>query len=486
MSNVPELRIRTLNDRPLRPDGQYVIYWMEAFRRTSWNFALQRAAEWAQHLHRPLLILEILRCGSPWASDRLHHFILEGMADNARSLQGLPVTYYPYVEPAPGAGRELIPFLAEKACVVVSDDFPCFVLPGHQETAAAAIKIPLEVVDSNGILPLRATRTLYPSAYAFRRFLQKTLPGYLFEPAKAAPLGKLHLPELKALPSGLEELWPACPLERLSSPGDLVAGLPIDHDILPAPQKGGSQAAVETLRVFLEDKLPRYSTLRNEPSLDVTSGLSPYLHFGHISAHQICHELLDQQGWSPYRLGEKPRGQKEGWWGLDANAEAFLDQLITWRELGFNMCALNPEYDRYESLPPWARATLEAHAEDPRPNLYTLEEFDSGATHDPLWNAAQRQLVREGRLHNYLRMLWGKKILEWTRHPRQALEVMIELNNRYALDGRDPNSYSGIFWCLGRYDRPWGERGIFGKIRSMSSERTAKKVDVREYLQRYA
>ena len=189
---------------------------------------------------------------------------------------------------------------------------------------------------------------------------------------------------------------------------------------------------------YVGEKLARYAECRNEPGLDVTSGLSPYLHFGHISTHRICDDLLRLKNWSPGCLAEKPRGQKEGWWGLDASAEAFLDQLITWRELGFNMCALNPHYDRYESLPLWARQTLEAHEEDPRPYLYSLEEFAHGATHDPLWNAAQKQLLREGRLHNYLRMLWGKKILEWTRHPREALAVMIELNNRFALDGRDP------------------------------------------------
>jgi deoxyribodipyrimidine photo-lyase len=160
--------------------------------------------------------------------------------------------------------------------------------------------------------------------------------------------------------------------------------------------------------------------------------------------------------------------------------------LITWRELGYNMAAHAPGYERYESLPAWARRTLAEHAADRRPFLYSLEEFEMSATHDPLWNAAQRQLVTEGRIHGYLRMLWGKKILEWTRSPEEALDVMVELNNTYALDGRDPNSYSGIFWVLGRYDRPWGpERPVFGKIRYMSSENTARKVGVSKYMERY-
>jgi deoxyribodipyrimidine photo-lyase len=160
---------------------------------------------------------------------------------------------------------------------------------------------------------------------------------------------------------------------------------------------------------------------------------------------------------------------------------------VTWRELGYNMCTRRDDFDRYESLPDWARETLADHAADDRDYVYSLEQFESAQTHDRLWNAAQTQLAQEGRLHNYLRMLWGKKILEWTAAPQDALAVMIELNNKYALDGRDPNSYSGIFWVLGRYDRAWGpERPIFGKIRYMSSENTARKLRVKEYLERYA
>jgi deoxyribodipyrimidine photo-lyase len=172
---------------------------------------------------------------------------------------------------------------------------------------------------------------------------------------------------------------------------------------------------------------------------------------------------------------------------MNENAEAFLDQCITWRELGFHFCHYRRDHDRYESLPGWAQKTLARHAGDTREYLYSLEQFDAAATHDSLWNAAQNQLRREGRLHNYLRMLWGKKILEWSSEPREALEIMIELNNRYALDGRDPNSYSGIFWVLGRHDRAWGpERPVFGTVRYMSSKNTARKVPVKQYLEKYS
>ena len=181
-----------------------------------------------------------------------------------------------------------------------------------------------------------------------------------------------------------------------------------------------------------------------------------------------------------------PRAAAPGGGVLSQATEAFLDQVVTWRELGFNFCQTRNDYDQFESLPAWALKTLRLHARDERSYVYTLEKFERAKTHDPLWNAAQTQLVREGRIHNYLRMLWGKKILEWTRSPAKALEIMVELNNKYALDGRDPNSYSGIFWCLGRYDRPWGpERPVFGTVRYMSSENTARKFNVREYVREY-
>jgi deoxyribodipyrimidine photo-lyase len=170
---------------------------------------------------------------------------------------------------------------------------------------------------------------------------------------------------------------------------------------------------------------------------------------------------------------------------MSASAESFIDELVTWRELGHIYCARHADYDSYDTLPEWARDTMEAHASDAREHVYTLEEFDAAATHDEIWNAAQRQLVGEGIIHNYLRMLWGKKILEWSAHPREAFETMIELNNRYALDGRDPNSYSGIAWVMGRFDRGWPERAIFGKVRSMTSDSTRRKVRLDTYLARW-
>jgi deoxyribodipyrimidine photo-lyase len=271
---------------------------------------------------------------------------------------------------------------------------------------------------------------------------------------------------------------------RYELPDDIRSKWPAAVSSDDAP--GGTVAARRHLDAFIETRLDRYAGDQRHPDLDGTSRLSPYLHWGHISAHEVFARVMRHEGW----LGELPHkatGGREGWWGVSASADAFLDQLITWRELGFNMTSRRSEYDRYESLPAWARATLDAHADDVRDPLYELDTFERAATHDPLWNACQQQLVTEGRIHTYLRMLWGKKILEWSASPRDALAIMIHLNNKYALDGRDPNSYAGIFWVLGRYDRPWAPaRDVFGSVRYMSSANTLRKLRVKQYLARAA
>jgi deoxyribodipyrimidine photo-lyase len=479
------LRLDVVADQPVNRDGDFVLYWITANRRLQWNFALDRALHWSHELGKPLLVLEALRLGYRWASDRLHQFILDGMRDNAAYAAAHGVNYYPYVETEMDGGKGLLEALAARATVVVTDDFPCFFLPRMIAAAAKQVPCRMEKVDANGLLPMRAANQVYPTAYAFRRFLQKELPNHLEdrprpEPWRSYTQGKVDVPK------SVLERWPAATTDVLNGGHDFLGTLPIDHDVTITNTAGGASAAKETMRTFLEDRLPRYAEDRNDPGEKATSQLSPYLHFGHLSVHQIFAELIRPEEWTISDLAPKGNGSREGWWGMSPPAESFLDELITWRELGYNFCHQRRDYEKYSSLPDWARATLEVHASDKREHMYSLAEFENAATHDELWNAAQRELVREGRIHNYLRMLWGKKILEWTASPEQALEVMIELNNKYALDGRNPNSYSGIFWILGRYDRPWGpERKIFGKIRYMSSANTARKVHVDDYLAKY-
>jgi deoxyribodipyrimidine photo-lyase len=476
---VPSLRVTARNGAPIHAEREYVLYWMTAARRTRSNFGLQRAVEAAIELGRPLVVLEPLRCDSRWASERLHGFVIDGMSDNAKRFAAAGIDYVPYVEPARRAARGLLEALAARACLVVTDDFPSFFLPRMVAAAAARIDVRLEAVDSNGLLPLRDAGSVFPTAYAFRRHLQKRLHIHLRELPEADPLAAAALPRRRVLPETIRARWPS------ASPG--LGTLPIDHDVKPVDGlRGGEEAASRVLESFVEHGLGRYLEDRNEPERDGTSGLSPYLHFGHVSIHEVLVGVAAREGWTPGDLAATTAGKREGWWGMSPAAESFLDEAVTWRELGFNFCSRRDDYDRFESLPDWAKRSLAEHATDPREPVYSLEELTNARTHDALWNAAQNQLVRAGRIHNYLRMLWGKKILQWTRSPEDALEAMIELNNRYALDGRDPNSYSGIFWVLGRYDRPWApERPIFGVIRYMSSENTARKMKVKEYLRRW-
>ncbi len=486
VKSVPPMRIRKCNQAPLRPDANYVLYWMIASRRLRYNFALDRALEHCRALHKPLLIFEALRVDYPWASDRLHRFVLDGMAANARYCQSRRIRYLAYVEPAQGAGKGLLRALAEDACVVVTDEFPCFFLPRMVASAAQQLKILLEQVDSNGLLPLRAAERLARRAVDFRRHLQKELPAHLEHFPHSQPLAVVKLPKTPELCEKILTKWPMASDALLAGQPQALARLPIDHSVARAEMRGGQEAARNEMQQFFSRKFALYAEHRNEPDMDVASGFSPFLHFGHLSVHEVFSELAKREKWGPEKLAVGANGSREGWWNMSPAAEGFLDELITWREIGYNFASHRKDYDQYESLPEWARQTLKEHAKDEREWVYSLQEFETAATHDSLWNAAQTQLVRQGRMHNYIRMLWGKKILEWSRTPQEAAKTMIQLNNKYALDGRNPNSYSGIFWVLGRYDRPWGpERQIFGKIRYMSSQNTARKVSVEEYIGKY-
>ncbi|MBS2036332.1 deoxyribodipyrimidine photolyase [bacterium] len=472
-SQVPEIRRWAANQAPVRPEGEFVVYWMTANRRPTFNFSLQRAVEWSQHLKKPLLILEALRRAYPWACQRFHRWAMDGMEDQQKFFASEAVTYYPYLEPAHGDGKGLLESLAERACLVVGDHFPCFFLPQMVARTAERLGVCLELVDSNGLLPLKAAPKTFARAVDFRRYLQKALKPHLLQMPQFNPLKSVELPRLPQELPEYQRWKPGVQFEL----GDLPGPGPVQ-------ERGGFMRADQLVTRFLSERLARYE-LRSEPSQAVASGFSPYLHWGHLSSHQIFQELIDQEDFQVENWRVQTPGSKEGAWGMSPNAESFLDELITWRELGYNMCHREPDYDRYESLPEWARQSLEEHAGDERPQLYTLQQLEQARTYDEIWNAAQRQLRRDGTIHNYLRMLWGKKILEWSRSPRQALEHMIELNNKYSLDGRNPNSYSGIFWCLGRYDRAWFERDIFGKIRYMSSDSTRRKFKLDGYLTRY-
>lgn len=485
--HIPEQRVRRLNERPVRADGAYVLYWMIANRRPVWNFALDHAEAIAEELRRPLLVLEALRVDYRWACDRFHAFVVEGMMDNERAFANNALTYYPYLEPRPGAGKGLLAALGKAACCVVTDDTPTFFFPGMVSAAARAVPVRMEAVDAGGLIPLRAPDRGFARAYDFRRWIQRDGVDALLAQPRRRRVNRDRLEVLDRVPRPITESWPAL-TQHERGDRSWLAELPIEHDVGASDSTpGGRTAALRRLRTFVDERLPHYAEAARHPDAAGTSGLSPYLHFGHVAAHEVFAAVVDAEGWTPARIDEsRADGRRSGWWGLSENSEAFLDQLITWRELGANTALHTPDHESYETLPNWARETLDAHANDTRRHVYDVDQLAVSATHDEIWNAAQTELRRTGRLHNYLRMLWGKKIVEWTPDPRTALETMIELNNRYALDGRDPNSYSGISWVLGRYDRPWGpEREIFGKVRYMSSESTRKKVRLKSYLERF-
>ncbi len=464
----------------MNPSADYVLYWMTAARRLHHNFALDRAVGWAEELGLPLVIFEPLRLGYRWSSERMHRFVVEGMRDNGAAAAAAGIRYVSYVERRRGDGRGLLEALAEHAALVVADEFPAFFLPRMLDAASAKLDALVESVDSNGIVPLRDPDRTFNTAASFRRHLQKTISPFLEQWPQADPLTVnvlrgATLPDLSRW-----ELWdhtqPDAPLR-----------LEFEENVPAVNSKGGAEAAQALLADFFTERFERYGNDRNQVDDGAASGLSPYLHFGHVSTHQIVREVLTRGGFEFGRPAPKATGSRAGWWGCSEPAESFLDELITWRELGFNRSFMDPDgYAEFSSLPTWARESMDVHRGDPRDAVYTLGQFDRAETHDEIWNAAQRELVQTGRMHNYLRMLWAKMIYAWSASPEDALEVMIHLNNKYALDGRDPNSYSGIFWTMGRYDRAWGpERPVFGKLRYMTSQSTRRKINLKKYLVRF-
>ncbi len=477
---VPAERIRVLVDEPPK-SGRYVLYWMTAYRRTRHNDALDRAVELAKECGVPLVVLEGLRAGYEWASDRHHKFVLDGMRANRDSFEGGPIHYYPYVEPEPGAGSGLLVALAKDASAVVGDDWPGFFHPHMLPAAAKQLRaegVRFEVVDACGLVPFRSAPKTFGRAVDFRRYIQKNAESFVLHRPMAQPT-RAKLEGGAEIPKAVEKKWPRADDAMLA--GDRLGELPIDHEVGVVPIPGGQDAARKRWRAFFEDDLEAYADGRNHPDDDRASRLSPYLHFGHIGVHEIFGDIVDAANWSPDRLGPA-NASKTGFWGLSEGAESFIDELITWRELTHHTAYRVKSYREFASLPGWALETMDEHRDDAR-DVYDLEALESYATDDEVWNAAQRELVRDGRMHNYLRMLWGKKIYAWSPTPERALEIMVHLNNKYALDGRDPNSYGGIFWVLGRYDRPWGpERPVFGKLRYMTSDSTVKKLRMKKYL----
>jgi deoxyribodipyrimidine photo-lyase len=403
------------------------------------------------------------------------------MQANALAAARLGLSYWPWVERRPGEGRGLLAGLAARAALVVTDDFPCFIVPEQTDALAARAPVAVIAVDSNSVVPLSRLGPTVSAAAHLRPRIHRAF-GAAWEHRAAAP------PRIPAVATRV--VAPPFEPAALADLDALVETLPVDRSVPPvvgAP--GGAPAARRRLADFIAHRLRGTAEGRSHPAPPAEahqSGLGPYLHFGHIAMEEVVEQILASTGdWSAAVLDPRAVGRRAGFFCRDPDINSFLDEALTWRDLGLHWHrARRADTARLETaLPAWARATLGAHAGDRRAYVYSREEWEAGATHDPLWNAAQRQLVATGTIHNYLRMLWGKKVLEWSRTPEEAYATLVHLNNKYALDGRDPNSYTGILWCFGLFDRPWApERPVLGRVRYMSSENTARKFRLGPYL----
>lgn len=479
-------RVFSRNDNDPDPDGDFVVYWMQTNHRFHYNYALEYAVGWANKLEKPLLIFEELTCDYRWASDRIHTFYLQGMAENAKKATEKGYNYFPVVERNAGESKKVWKTFFKKACCLITDEYPVFFIRDRNNTLGDQFDFMVRTVDSNGIIPLGMTEKAPYSAYFFRKIMQKNFIECFTAPPRKNPLDQLENTAKISLIKRREEVRNIS-IERMNKPANFIGKLDINHDVTPIELKGTRKFALDKLVNFVQHGLTQYADSRNDPDMNATSGMSPWLHFGKISEYEIVKAVLDHQpeNWDLDNITFNG-GSTGAFFNGDKNVDSFLDEVITWREVGFHYAHHEPDYDKFGTLPDWARKTLEKHASDARERIYSLEELAQSKTHDDLWNAAQTQLRKEGIMHNYLRMLWGKKVMEWTPDPHTALEYLIELNNLYAIDGRDPNSYSGIFWCFGRFDRAWQERKIFGKTRYMTSESARKKLKLKEYLRTYS
>lgn len=441
-------RVTVRRSGPPDPDGAAVVYWMQRAQRASDNPALETAIAAANELDRPAVVYFQLVDDVPRANLRHYRFLLDGLADVADELAGRGVGF---VLRRRGPDS-FVRFCSEsRPALVVGDEDPLRRAEANREAVAAALRVPFWTVDADVIVPTRLLRKEQYAARTIRPRLRRELDRFLQPVPRIAPR-RAWKPKRRA--------------DSLEPQVSLLDDLSIDRSVAPVRTfEPGSRAALRALRDFLRRRLDGYADGRNRPERDATSRLSPYLHFGQIGPRTVALAVRDAE--APAR-----------------DREAFLEEFIVRRELAVNFVRYNRDYDRLAGAEPWARRTLDAHRRDPRPHRYTPRQLEQAETHDPLWNAAQRQMVVTGWMHGYLRMYWAKKILEWSESPEAAFATAVELNDRYELDGRDPNGYAGIAWAVaGKHDRAWGpERPIFGTIRYMSGASTGRKFDSAAYM----
>jgi deoxyribodipyrimidine photo-lyase len=448
---VGQERLQRLNRQPVRK-GRYVLYWMQASPRVQCNHAWQYAVERAERLSLPVVACFVISPDFPDAQGSHYRFLAEGLRELGGTLGDYGVRLViRYGDPA-----DRIPGLAADAALAVTDCGYLRIQREWREKVAAQLECPLCQVETNVVVPVEvASEKEEWSAATFRKKITGKFDRFLVPFQEKKP-GKSSL----SIESG-DDTDPAAEsfLERImSGVGEKRPGISSR-----LPWQGGEQAAHEILDRFIRERLDRYAAERNDPNAHTLSGMSPYLHFGQISPLDIALRVL--------ATGHPDAG-------------VYLEELIVRRELSMNYVFYNPWYDSYAGLPDWAKKTLGDHAGDIREYRYTPEEFEEAAIHDPYWNAAQDEMRYTGKMHGYMRMYWGKKILEWSESPEEGFRIALALNNRYELDGRDPNGFAGVAWCFGKHDRAWQERPVFGKIRYMNDNGLKRKFDADRYVDR--
>jgi deoxyribodipyrimidine photo-lyase len=444
-------RIRHLNEEPVRRSRGYLLYWMQRAQRACWNHALEHAIRLANELELPLLAGFALTPAFPGGNRRSYAFMLDGLGQTQGHLaeRGIPLVV------RQGDPPQAIAALAANAALVVTDRGYLRAQRAWRRELADGLPCRLVQVETDAVVPADvATQKEEYAARTIRPRIHRHLDDYL-----------VALEETPLERDGLGH-----PLAEGASLGEASALLDgLDLPKQPAPVshwRGGPDHAHALLDAFCQERLPRYAEARNEPAADATSHLSPYLHFGQISPLEVA-----------LRAREHRVAHTE-------SVEAFLEELIVRRELAINLCLHHPSYDSIACLPDWARGTLADHADDPRPVRYTPQQLETAETQDAYWNAAQREMLVTGKMQGYMRMYWGKKILEWTPDPAAAYDLALTLNDRYELDGRDPNGYAGVAWCFGKHDQAWKERPILGKVRYMNANGLERKFDMDAYVAR--
>lgn len=443
-------RVRVLRDGDLATPGQFVLYWCHHAMRGHENPALDAALAVGQSVGLPVLVYQGLSERYRYASDRHHTFLLQGMADLQTELEARKIAYVCHVERSGHRGPHL-QTLAERAALLITEDMPVRPTWPWLQRLVATTECPIWCVDTACIVPMQLVGRAYDRAFRFREATRD-----LYRQRLTRPWNEMPDPTSAWMPDHL----PFDPVDvRSCDLASLVADCEIDHAIGPVPHTpGGSVAGYRRWDAFRRRGLKYYGKRRNDPLSDGVSRLSAYLHYGMVSPLRIALQAAEQQ------------------------ADKFLDELLIWRELAHHLCFHRADHEQLEVLPDWAQATLAEHRSDPRPAILSWERLARGETGDPLWDAAQKSLLIHGELHNNVRMTWGKALLQWTPDPATALAMLIDLNHRYALDGRDPCSYGGLLWCLGLFDRPFPPaRPISGTLRVRTTDDHAVRLDVAAY-----